>query len=515
MPRWLLLILILLRRTVYPTTNAFLLFFNAAWDVLFPDSSLASRPRITSDHFPLLVSVSTRLPPAGRFFFVTSWLLDPGFLPAVLPSWTHVPRSPCAATRLARQKKCLRFAAKVWKRQHKFLPVFDNNCKFLIDLIDFWEECRRLSMAEEELWRDARLQLAGSVARQAAYWRQRGKCWAVAEGDENTGYFHARASHRRRCNAIRVLAVDGVEHVAHQAKEAALRRFYSALLGRAPAAWPAVADDLQRLFDDVHRSVASLDGINRALIALLPKKEGVPGPGDFRPVSLQNGDVKILCWGLTSGLQLQIGAIIDEDQSGFLSGRSISENFVYAAELVQCCHRRGAPTLVFKLDFAKAFDSITWPSLRRIMEVRGFPALWCDWMDLILRSSKAAVLLNGVPGCWFAVRNGLLQGDPISPYLFLLAADVLQRMIRGDGALSRLRIILDLFAAATGLVINFYKSTLVPMNVEHGVLASILASFECTVGYFPQSYLGLPLSSDKLKLDDFAAMGREIPCLLR
>ena len=170
------------------------------------------------------------------------------------------------------------------------------------------------------------------------------------------------------------------------------------------AAWAVVADDLIALFDAVHARTVRLGGINRALIALLPKQEGVPGPGDFRPVSLQNGDVKILCRGLTTRLQRQIGPLIDEDQSGFLSGRSISENFVYAAELVQCCKKRGASTLVFKLDFAKAFDSIAWPSLRLVMEARGFPPAWCDWMDLMFRLSRSAVLLNGVPGRWFEVK---------------------------------------------------------------------------------------------------------------
>ena len=71
------------------------------------------------------------------------------------------------------------------------------------------------------------LALANSVARPAAFWRQRGKCRAVAAGDETTGYFHARASHRRRCNAIRALVVGGDELVSHNDKEGALRSFYA------------------------------------------------------------------------------------------------------------------------------------------------------------------------------------------------------------------------------------------------------------------------------------------------
>uniref|UniRef100_A0A8I6XTQ4 Reverse transcriptase domain-containing protein n=1 Tax=Hordeum vulgare subsp. vulgare TaxID=112509 RepID=A0A8I6XTQ4_HORVV len=271
--------------------------------------------------------------------------------------------------------------------------------------------------------------------------------------------------------------------------------------------WPTVAGDLQRLFDDVHYRCAHLDGLNTALVALLPKTVGVPGPSNFHPVSLQNGDVKILSCALTSRLQQQIVGLIDEDQSSFLLGRSISENFVYAAELVQYCHKRAAPTIVFKLEFAKAFDSIVW--------------------------SIAAILLNDIPGRSFSVKKGLCQGDPISPYIFLLLTCRLQRLIQSDEVLrhplverappvvlqyaddaliilcvdpaaeARLRWILDLFAVATRLVINFSKRTLVPMHVNLVVLVAIVRSFQCSVGSFPRSYLGLPFSRDKLRLDDF------------
>lgn len=146
-------------------------FFNVAWDSLFPDSSLSSRPRTTSDHFPLLVSASTRIPASFRFFFERAWLLDPLFLPSILPSWSRAVNSRCAAGRLAAKKKAVRFASKAWKRQHKFIPTADHDCKFVIDLFDFLEECRSLSSDEAVLRDDARLCLAASVKRQCVYWR--------------------------------------------------------------------------------------------------------------------------------------------------------------------------------------------------------------------------------------------------------------------------------------------------------------------------------------------------------
>jgi hypothetical protein len=118
---------------------------------------------------------------------------------------------------------------------------------------------------------------------------------------------------------------------------------------------------------------------------------------------------------LTTRLQAAIHSLVDADQTGFLSGRRISENIVYAADIIRCCHLRKGPTLVFKIDFKKAFDSVNWDSLLAILRARGFDDLWCDWMDRILKTGHTAVLLNGIPGDWIRCKNGLRQGDPLSP----------------------------------------------------------------------------------------------------
>jgi hypothetical protein len=111
----------------------------------------------------------------------------------------------------------------------------------------------------------------------------------------------------------------------------------------------------------------------RMTTRLQSKLDGVLAPGGYRPVSLQNCSMKAVCKALTTRLQSQIGSLIDENQSGFLSGRSISENFVFATEMVQCCYKRKTPTVILKLDFSKAFDSIDWAVCGRSWWREGSP----------------------------------------------------------------------------------------------------------------------------------------------
>jgi hypothetical protein len=122
-----------------------------------------------------------------------------------------------------------------------------------------------LSLQEISLPCAARDALALSVKKRAAYWKQRGKFWAIREGDENTRFFHARASQRLRRNAIRTLDCGGVHVIDHAGKADALHAFYHDLLGRArPTAW---AFDLGRLYSGAPQVDAA------ALIGPFDRKE--------------------------------------------------------------------------------------------------------------------------------------------------------------------------------------------------------------------------------------------------
>lgn len=97
---------------------------------------------------------------------------------------------------------------------------------------------------------------------------------------------------------------------------------------------------------------------------------------------------------LANRLQGRIPDLVHSLQSGFLRGRSIVENFALAAEMIQTAHKRKMPIIALKFYFQKAFDSVSWNCLSQVLEARGFPQRWVQWISALLSTGSSRVLIN-------------------------------------------------------------------------------------------------------------------------
>ena len=552
----------------------------------FPNSKVFCKERMFSDHFPLIWSTSQQKWGPSPFRSLDCWLDEPSFLRIFKSNWTQLSGFP-----LHKKLKLIKGPIREWNKNN-FGHIESKISSYQIALSTLEKEAQSRVLEDHEWIRmDAlRSQLWLWMARKMRYWRQLSRSKIIKEGDRNTKFFHLKASMRRQRNMIDKIQYEGKESsdigeirkliIAYfkdlykkprstkfdisnlnlqrltEAESLELERpvtkqeITAALSecdpSKAPGydgfnlkcikhMWSVIGEDFCTYILNFFETGALHASFNTTWVILIPKKKGAVEVTDFRPISLIGSIYKVIAKILSSRLKSVLPNLIGDSQTAFVSGRQILDGALIANEVVHWLKMKKKQGVLLKLDFQKAFDTIDWDSLIYVLEAMGFGSKWRNWVYKCISSASISILINGVPSKPFKMGRGLRQGDPLSPFLFVIMSEVLNKILQqairfqlfkgvsvgnnnvqishlqfaddtlifseaNEQYLLRIKEILLCFQAFSGLVINFQKSGLIALGKDEDWSQNMADQLGCSLLKLPMTYLGIPLGASMRKV---------------
>jgi exonuclease III len=554
-------------------------------------------PKAGSDHWPIEFCLDTGRPSRPKpFRFEKFWLTHPNFQQLAQDWWDQAEISH--GTHMYKFQQRLKNFKTLLKRWNKntFGDIFlrkretETQLENLQRTFIAGERTPSLAQEEEKLLEE----LKTCREQEEVLWRQKSRVQWLKEGERNTKFFHKAMTHRRYINRISQLEDDqGTPIKDHDQIADALNSFYQDLLtetntnreeaiekvtrhipriintdhnsallrpitqtevdhavenmppGKAPGpdgfttdffhhCWDMVKEEVWQVVEESRTSGQVLPALNATFITLIPKEERVTHPKQFRPISLCNVIYKIITKVIANRLKPILPLIISKEQSGYVEGRQIMDSVILANEVVHSLKTSNTPGMLIKLDLSKAFDRLSWQYMRAVLDSFGFSKEWVDWILALTSSPFFSILVNGSPSRPFPSSRGIRQGDPLSPFLFVIMAEGLGRYLKAavsDGSLSgiplhnlhpapshsqfvddtllmitptvrdatKLNSILSDFSAASGMLLNLDKSKLFFFNTPVPVQVHLSTFLGIARSSLPSTYLGIPLSEESSK----------------
>ncbi|GJT52692.1 RNA-directed DNA polymerase, eukaryota [Tanacetum coccineum] len=494
----------------------------------FPNINVITLDQYLSDYRPILLREALYDYGPIPFRFFHYWLEADGLDNFVIDSWNGAPGDGSNAIRNFLCKlKFLKLRIRGWYADYR------NNTKGVF--VKFKEELRVLDEAidkgngSDEIVTKRlevlnKLQHASKV--QASEVAQKAKIkWSV-EGDENMKFFHGMLNKKRSQLNIRGVMINGTwTDKPDTVKQEFFHHFRSRFdkpsdhRARIDMCFPNSLstdqqEDLERMVskEEVKRAVfggsrVAWYGYNTLwsdgfTFGFYRHFWSTIENDVFEAVNLIGSMYKIIAKILTNRLVGVLGDIVNEVQSAFIAERQILDGPFILNEVMQWCRMKKKQALIFKVDFEKAYDSVRWDFLDDVLYNFGFGNKWRAWIQSCLRSSRGSILINGSPTEEFQFFKGLKQGDPLSPFLFILIMESLhlsfQRVVDAgmftgirlssmlnlshlfyaddaiflgqwsDTNIDTLVHVLECFHRASGLRINMCKSKIMGIHVDDG-----------------------------------------------
>eukprot|EP00253_Pinus_taeda_P007787 PITA_07787 len=291
--------------------------------------------------------------------------------------------------------------------------------------------------------------------------------------------------------------------------------------------WELIKWEVWQVVEESRNMRWMYPGLNATFMALIPKSEESNKPDKYRPIALCNIIYNIVSKVVALRLKPVLPLIISPEQSGYVEGRQITDGIILTHEIIHSLKQSKRPGMLLKIDLSKAFDSISWEYMQKVLKAFGFDNAWIRWVSSLISSAFFSILINGIPTSTFRSSRGIIQGDPLSPFLFIIMVEGLGRCIKNaiqaqdlkgitlhhaptvshqqfvdDNMIfgypsvheaRTLNSLLSLFSKSSGTLINKAKSQIFFFNTHPTTQRAIASILGFSIASLPSKYLGAPL----------------------